>query len=155
RRLTDLAGRRVATLGSTMAYQILVDARERMRVVPVSYDDDVHPYSDLVAGRVDAVLLDHIIAERSLRRMGGGFVIQAEPVATGHYVAVLARANAALRDSVDAILRARMADGSIEKTFRTWGVWDDAQGQHFQRVLAAVPQSAAGAGAAASGSIGT
>jgi polar amino acid transport system substrate-binding protein len=47
-----------------MAYQLLLDAQGRYGVIPVSYDDDIHPYSDLVAGRVDAVLLDHIIAAR-------------------------------------------------------------------------------------------
>jgi polar amino acid transport system substrate-binding protein len=149
RRLADLAGRRVGTLGATMAYQILLDEQRRTGLVPVSYDDDVHPYADLVAGRVDAVLLDHVIAERSLRRIegGAGFVIQPEPVATGHYVAVLARANAALRDSVDAILRARMRDGSLEKTYRAWGIWDDAQARHFERVLLAdaTPERAAAA----------
>jgi polar amino acid transport system substrate-binding protein len=134
RTLADLAGRKVATLGSTLAYRILLDAQATSKLIPVSYDDDVHPYSDLVDGRVDAVLLDHIIAERSLRRLGG-FVIQPQPAATGHYVVVLAKANAALRDSVDAILRARMRDGSLERSFRTWGVWDSTQTAHFRRVL--------------------
>jgi len=138
RGLADLRGRRVATLGSTMAYDILLDARRESGVVPVSYDDDVHPYSDLVAGRVDAVLLDHVIAERALRRTPG-FVIQPEAVAIGHYVGVLAKNNAALRDSVNAILRARMRDGSLEKTFRAWSVWDDSQARHFERVLSEAP----------------
>jgi len=144
RRLADLAGRRVATLGATQAYGILLDTQRRFGVVPVSYDDDVHPYTDLVAGRVDAVLLDNIIAERSLRRTGG-FVVQPEPVATGHYVGVLARTQGALRDSVDAILRARMRDGSLEQSFRAWGVWDDVQARYFQRALAESPSAAAGA----------
>src|SRR4029077_14660420 len=65
RRLADLRGRRVATLGATMAYDILTAARDSSGRVPVSYDDDVHPYTDLLAGRVDAVLLDHIIAQRA------------------------------------------------------------------------------------------
>lgn len=139
RALGDLAGHRVATLGATGAYAILLDAQRRTGVVPVSYDDDVHPYEDLVAGRVDAVLLDNIIAERSLRRQGG-FVIEPEPVAIGHYVAVLARRDSALRDSVNAILRARMRDGSLERTFRAWKVWNPGEADYFQRVLAAAPE---------------
>lgn len=134
RTLADLAGRRVATLGSTTAYEILLGEQARTKLSPVSYDDDVHPYTDLVAGRVDAVLLDHIIAERRLRTLGG-FVIQPQPVAIGHYVGVMARANVALRDSVNAILRDRMRDGSLEKTFRSWEVWDDAQAEYFKRVV--------------------
>ncbi|MDB4877038.1 MAG: putative amino acid transporter permease/substrate binding protein [Gemmatimonadetes bacterium] len=142
RRVEDLAGHRVAALGGTTAYQILLDAQKNIGVIPISYDDDVHPYSDLVAGRVDAVLLDNIIAERSLKR-SGGFVIQPLPTATGHYVAVLAHANGALRDSVDGILRDRMRDGSLEKTFRAWGVWTPDQAQYFQRALADAPKASA------------
>jgi polar amino acid transport system substrate-binding protein len=141
RRLDDLAGRRVGTLGATLAYDLLLDAARRTGLVPVSYDDDVHPYADLVAGRVDAVLLDHVIAERALRRVAG-FVVQPAPVATGHYVGVLAGRDSALRDTVDAVLRARMRDGALERTFRGWGVWDATQGAHFARVLAAAPANA-------------
>jgi polar amino acid transport system substrate-binding protein len=134
RNLSDLAGRRVATLGGTTAYDMLLAEQAKSGLVPVSYDDDVHPYTDLVAGRVDAVLLDHIIAERSLRRTGG-FIIQPEPAAIGHYVGVLAKADSALRDSANAILRERMRDGSLEKTFRAWEVWDDAQSAYFRQAL--------------------
>lgn len=135
RTLDDLAGRRVGTLGSTQAYRLLLEARATHGVVPVSYDDDVHPYADLVDGRLDAVLLDHVIAERALGR-APGFVIQPSAVARGHYVAVFAQGKEALRDSADAILRARIADGSLERTFRRWGVWDKEQERYVARVLA-------------------
>ncbi|HYT72070.1 MAG TPA: ABC transporter permease subunit [Gemmatimonadales bacterium] len=134
--LRDLRGRRVATLGATVAYDILVAARDSLGLVPVSYDDDVHPYSDLVAGRVDAVLLDHIIAHRAQRRTGG-FVVQPEPVAVGRYVGVLARADSALRDSVNVVLRTAMRDGTLERILRRWNVWDERQGALFGRVLGA------------------
>jgi len=49
---------------------------------------------------------------------------------------VMAHANAALRDSVNRILLARMRDGSLERTFRSWNVWDDGQAQYFARVVA-------------------
>lgn len=145
RSLADLAGQRVATLGSTMAYRLLLEAQQRHGVVPVSYDDDVHPYTDLLEGRVDAVLLDHVIAERAQRRTPG-FVIQPEVIARGHYVAVFARERAALRDSADAILRERMRDGSLEQTFRRWGVWDNEQAAYQQQLLSSDGvNSAAGA----------
>ena len=151
--LADLRGHRVATLGATLAYQMLVAAQATQGVVPVSYDDDVHPYSDLVAGRVEAVLLDHVIAERSLHRIGG-FVIQREPLARGHYVAVFAPGDTALRDSANAILRDRMRDGSLERTFRRWQVWDAQQGEHFARVLSGAGAAPAATRVAASATIG-
>ncbi|HLZ45878.1 MAG TPA: ABC transporter permease subunit [Gemmatimonadales bacterium] len=141
--LADLRGRRVATLGATIAYDILLGAADSTGLIPISYDDDVHPYADLVQGRVDAVLLDHIIAQRALRRRGGtGFLILARPVAIGHYVGVLARADSALRDSIDAVLREAMRDGSLEQIFRRWNVWDDTQRPFFDRTLRATTAKA-------------
>lgn len=148
--LADLRGRRVATLGATIAYDLLLAARDSTGVVAVSYDDDVHPYTDLVDGRVDAVLLDHIIAHRALRRLGDqAFVILPQAVAAGHYVGVLAHGDSALRDSVDAVLREAMRDGTLEQILRRWDVWDPSQADLFERVLrggvANQPPRAAGA----------
>src|SRR5262249_15287270 len=51
RTLADLKGRKVATLGGTIAYELLLAAEHDRGIVAVSYDDDVHPYSDLSNGR--------------------------------------------------------------------------------------------------------
>ena len=158
RTLADLTGKRVATLGSTMAYRLLLEAQTQRGVVPVSYDDDVHPYSDLVDGRVDAVLLDHVIAERALERLrrvtgrtADPFVIQPTVVARGAYVAVFAAERAVLRDSVDAVLAARLRDGTLAAIFKRWGVWDDQQATYQQRLLARLDSGAPAAAGDASG----
>src|SRR5438477_9531550 len=116
RSLADLSGRRVATLAGTIAYDILVRAEREYGITAVSYEDDVHPYSDLVLGRVDAVLLDNILAE-SRRRTMPGFVVQPQTIAVGHYVGVLAPGNRPLRDAIDEILRGAMRDGTLERLF--------------------------------------
>ena len=138
RTLGDLAGRRVGTLGGTIAYEILLRAEREHGLTAVSYDDDVHPYSDLVLGRLDAVLLDNVLAERR-RKVLPGFVIQPAVVATGHYVGVLSPANAPLRDAIDEILKGAMRDGSLERIFRKWDVWNDDQPPLYARVLAGDP----------------
>jgi polar amino acid transport system substrate-binding protein len=138
RTLTDLAGRRVGTLGGTIAYELLLRAEREHGLTAVSYDDDVHPYTDLVLGRLDAVLLDNVLAERR-RRSLPGFTIQPTTVAIGHYVGVLAPANAPLRDAIDEILRAAMKDGSLEQIFRKWEVWNEDQPPLYARVLAGTP----------------
>jgi polar amino acid transport system substrate-binding protein len=103
-------------------------------VIPVSYDDDVHPYTDLANGRVDAVLLDNVIAERSMRRQPG-LVTQPDAIALGRYVGVLGPEQTALRDRIDAILRQAMADGRLEAILRRWLVWNDDQPQLHARLL--------------------
>jgi polar amino acid transport system substrate-binding protein len=140
RTLADLRGRRVGTLGGTIAYEILLAAERRDGIVAVSYDDDLHPYSDLLLGRVDAVLLDNVLADRRSRAMLG-FTVQPETVAVGHYVGVLAGRNAALRDVIDDALRRAMRDGTLERIFRKWGVWNEDQPRLYQRLLAGVPVS--------------
>jgi polar amino acid transport system substrate-binding protein len=135
RTLSDLGGRKVGTLGGTIAYDILVRAERDRGVQVVSYEDDVHPYSDLVLGRVDAVLLDNVLAERR-RRFMTGFTIQPETVAVGHYVGVLASAHATLRDACNDILRNAMRDGSLERIFRKWLVWNDDQPALYAQLLA-------------------
>jgi len=143
RGLEDLRGRRVGTLGATIAYDFLLENRGRYGYEPVSYDDDVHPYTDLAAGRLDAVLLDNIIAARSVRRVPG-LVIQPGAAATGRYVGVLAKGNTALRDRINRVLAERMRDGTLERIYRKWGIWDDSQRAFFQIVLTASGASGAG-----------
>lgn len=134
--LAALRGRRVGTLGGTIAYEKLLAAQMTDGIICVSYDDDVHPYADLRAGRLDAVLLDNIIAARSMRRVPGLYT-EPQPVATSHYIGVLATTNTALRDQINGILRARMADGTLERIYRKWKIWDDYQPAFFASVLSA------------------
>ena len=135
RSLADLRGRRVGTLVGTVAYEILLAAERDHGVVAVSYEDDVHPYSDLLIGRLDAVLLDNVLAERRSRTTAG-FVTHPEPVAVSHYVGVLAPGNEALRDRIDQILREAMKDGRLEAIYRKWKIWNDDQTQLFSRAIA-------------------
>ena len=133
--LEDLRGRKVATLSGTIAYDILLRAERDHGIEVLSYDDDVHPYSDLVLGRVDAVLLDNVLAERR-KRFITGFTIQPETVAVGHYIGVLSAANAPLRDACNEILRGAMRDGTLERIFRRWNVWNADQPALYTRLLA-------------------
>jgi len=146
--LADLHGRRIATLGGTIAYEILLKTEAEHGVTAVSYDDDVHPYTDLLLGRVDAVLLDNVLADRSMRRNTGLFTLP-EAVEVGHYVVITAPGNLELRDRVDEILRSAMADGRLEAIFRKWNVWNYDQPALYARVLAAASDVVADRPAAA------
>ena len=134
RSLADLKGRRVATLGGTMAYDLLLDAERTHGITAVSYDDDVHPYSDLVLGRVDGVVLDNVLADRAMRRNTGLFT-HPGALAVGHYIVITAPENTALRDQVDRILRDAMKDGTLEAIFKKWNVWNEDQPELYARLV--------------------
>lgn len=133
RSLADLRGRRVATLGGTIAYDALLEAERTYGIIPVSYEDDVHPYTELLVGRVDGVLLDNVLADRAMRR-NPGLVTQPNAVATGHYIIITAPENTILRDRIDGILRTAMQDGRLELIFRKWQVWNDDQPALYARM---------------------
>jgi polar amino acid transport system substrate-binding protein len=135
RTLADLAGRRVGTLGSTLAFDILQQAATNLGLVIVPYENDVHPYSDLALGRLDAVVLDAVLAERGVMR-NPGLVNATASVGVGRYVGILAPEATALRDQVDEILKQAMRDGRLEAIFRKWRLWNDDQPTLYARVLA-------------------
>ena len=134
RTLADLRSRRIATLGATLAYDLLTEAQSEYGVVPVVYEDDVHPYTDLVVGRVDAVLLDYVLAERGVRR-NPGLLNQSADVGVGYYVGIIARENGALRDRMNELLLAAMKDGRLESIFRRWNMWNDDQPRLYADLL--------------------
>ena len=90
-------------------------------------------------GRVDAVLLDNVLAEPRVRAHAG-FTVQPQSVAIGHYVGVLsARATPRCAIAIDEILRGAMRDGALERIFRKWEVWNDDQPALYARLLAREP----------------
>ena len=95
----------------------------------------MHPYEDLLSGRLDAVLLDHVIAARAEKRMKG-LATLAAPVAHGHYIGVLGSGDTELRDHANEALRAMMRDGTLARILRRWECWDDEQGALYARILA-------------------
>src|SRR5262249_31074179 len=81
--------------------------------------------------------LDNVLAER--RHRTASFTIQPQTVAISHYIGVLAPQNAPMRDAINEILRGAMRDGSLERIFRKWGVWNDDQPALYGRLLAGEP----------------
>jgi polar amino acid transport system substrate-binding protein len=149
RTLADLAGRQVGTLAATQAYEILRTAQQKSGLTAVSYDDDVHPYEDLQLGRIDAVLLDNVVASRELSRRPS-LIAQPDTVEMGTYVGVLAPSNTVLRDATNKVLLAAMADGRLEKIFRAYGLFNEDQRDLYATTLSGLrtglpPEAAAAA----------
>jgi polar amino acid transport system substrate-binding protein len=138
RSLADLRGRRVATLGATLAFDLLSKAQVDTSLIPITYEDDVHPYSDLALGRVDAVLLDDVLAERRVGQ-NPGLINQSTEVGVGYYVGILSPSNTALRDRMDEILKQAMRDGRLETIFRKWRMWNDDQHRLYARLTGGQP----------------
>jgi len=120
--LTDLRGKRVATLNQTYAHDLL---RER-GFDPVLYEGVQEPYLDLANGKVDAVLLESIIADRYGCPIKNVECLP-EEVARGVYVILMRKDAQELKAKIDGALYAMKKDGTLENILKRWGLWDQRQ----------------------------
>jgi polar amino acid transport system substrate-binding protein len=122
RSLDDLAGKRVGTLNQTLAHDFL----STRPVEVVLYEGQQEPYFDLLHERIDAVLLDHVIADRygcplpEIRCVPGDAL-------RGVYVIAIAKRTPELKHAIDRALGGMIRDRELEKILRAHGLWDERQ----------------------------
>jgi polar amino acid transport system substrate-binding protein len=116
RSLQALAGKRVGTLASSQAHDLL---RRWPQIAAVLYEGQEEPYFDLAQGRLDAVLLDSVIAARY--GLPKPELELADPdVARGTYVLAVRRGEDDLRDALDAALAAMEREGELAAILQRW-----------------------------------
>jgi polar amino acid transport system substrate-binding protein len=92
----------------------------------VLYEGQEEPYFDLANGRTDAVLLDHVIADRyGCNRPT--LLCLPEDVARGRYVLGVGRNHPQLKRAIDSALSAMKENGELERILRGWKLWDARQ----------------------------
>jgi polar amino acid transport system substrate-binding protein len=124
RSIFDLAGKRVGTLNQTHAFDIL----KMLPLEPVIYEGNEEPYEDLEHGRVDAVLLDNIIADR-YGCIAKHPTLRCVPydIARGSYVIGMRKGDGELEAAINKALAAMRADGELERILRKAKLWDARQ----------------------------
>jgi len=138
RSLDALAGKRVATLNQTVAHDLL-----KVRPLEaVLYEGQQEPYADLASGRVDAVLLDHVIADVYGCATQGVECLPGD-VARGVYVIGIRRDHVALATAVDRALAAMIADGELRRILAAWKLWDGRQVELAERSRSALAEAPA------------
>lgn len=92
----------------------------------VSYDGNTDAMRDVETGKLDATVQDTPIVAFYGPRFAALERIDA-PVGRGSYVALFRRSDSALRDRFDQSVRGALASGELERIYRSYGIWDDAQ----------------------------
>jgi len=120
--LADLRGARVGTLQGSLAADLLAAAPG---VHTVLYEGVQEPYLDLEQGRLAAVLLDDIIANRyALGRPG---LRAAGSVGEGVYAIAVRPDEQRLVRAVDEVLGEVIESGELRLVLQRWGLWNDRQ----------------------------
>jgi polar amino acid transport system substrate-binding protein len=123
----DLAGRRVGTLKGSLAHRML-DARGD--AVVSSYDGQVNCYDDLANGRLDAVLLDDIIALYNVTPMPR-LKLVGPPIGRIEYGIAMRPEDGSLAADVNRVLGEMIASGELRGILDDWGIWTAACAEYF------------------------
>jgi polar amino acid transport system substrate-binding protein len=113
RDLQSLHGLRVGTLANTQAWDIL----EQYAAVRVPYEGVEEPYLDLAHGRIDAVVLDDVVAARYSAKPG---LHNIGNVASGEYVIGVQRSEPDLVNAVDHALTQLERSGQLQSILARW-----------------------------------
>ncbi|HEU4420460.1 MAG TPA: ABC transporter substrate-binding protein/permease [Planctomycetota bacterium] len=132
RTLDDCKGRRVGVLGESLSQKLL---EERGDVEVVVYESNVLAYQDVVNGRTYASLADLPIARAlarglavvDLRPMFPELQDVGEPFHPFYYAIAVKQEAADLQQALDQALGVLFSNGTLERIYRKWDLWVDAE----------------------------
>ena len=123
RSLADLKGKKVGTLSGSLARDML-EATGGVDIV--TYPGVIEPYKDVVLKRIDAVLLDVPVATY-YGRLDDALEPAGPPIGRGLYAGVVRKGDSKRLAALDATIGEIIADGTLERILRKWGLWSPAQ----------------------------
>jgi polar amino acid transport system substrate-binding protein len=128
--INDLCGRTVALQRGTTNEELATEqsrtctsqGRPALTVLP--FDTDPEAQQQVKVGRAVADIADFPVAAYSARTSGGGndFEVVGEQIDPAPYGIAVDKAQGALRDAIQAALRAAIDDGSYDRVLEKWGV---------------------------------
>ena len=114
--IASLRGRRVGTLANSFSWDLLQNSGAEA----ISYEGVEEPYADLRGGRLDAVVLDDIIASRY------GLVHSdlrlAADLADGYYAIACVPRERDLCDAIDGAVAELARDGTLREIYQRWNI---------------------------------
>ncbi len=127
RALDDCRGRRVGTLKASLAQRML-ESRGDIRVL--SYDGQINAYEDLSNGRLDAVLMDHIIALYNVPALPSLQMV-GPPLGRVEYGIGIRKDETELLAEVNRAIGEITASGELRRILDNWGLWTPACAAFF------------------------
>ena len=141
----DLKGRSVGVLSASQSQRLL----EKLGGVKiVSYAGNSEPLRDIVAGRLDAALMDYPIAVYYARPYPQ-LKLSGRPFGCGYYGAAVNKGDAELLAALDKVFAELLAEGTLKSIYSKWGLWDTEMASRLRRYGREAPAVQAPPGAAA------
>ncbi len=140
-RIEDLKGRTVGALAASVAQRLL----EQLGGVEVKvYPGNVEGSRDLKADRIQAVLMDLPIALH-YAKPDPALKLSGVPFAPGYYAIGVRKSDTLLLAALNRAISELAGDGTLERIYRKYGLWDERQAAlkdyHPETVLPSKPVS--------------
>ena len=121
--LADLAGKTIALqAGSSAAEAVAANTEllDSLAGAPIEFADYAMALMDLDNKGVDAVVMDVIVANYYITTKGAAYRVLEEQLAPEYYAIGFRKADVALTEAVNALLKEMAADGTIAKISTEW-----------------------------------
>lgn len=121
----DLVGKKVAVQSGSYAEEVLeqdpkyADYYKSLDEV-LAYPDYLTAIMDLQNGNVEAVLIDLVVANYQITKIGDASLFTIDNLADDFYCVGFRKEDVKLRDAVNDILKAMAADGKVEEISKKW-----------------------------------
>ncbi len=117
----DLAGRRVALVFGTEAHMVALRWEKTMPIPPIVLTGDSAEtiISVLLAGKVDAVIVDNVTAQLSMQQTPGLHTLT-PPVTDEPYTVAARQEDAKLVEAITGILNEMQTNGELDALIRQW-----------------------------------
>jgi polar amino acid transport system substrate-binding protein len=120
--LADLAGKKVGLQAGSSAADALESSAEFKKSLKsvVEFKDNLTAFMDLEIGGVDAVIMDMVVGNYSIKTTGKPFTVLSENLSTEKYGIGFRKGDVALRDAFQKVLDEMAADGTVAKISNKW-----------------------------------
>lgn len=116
----DLVSKHVGLQTGSTAVQALEKDPISQKVIKSTYDNNVLALQDLDIGRIDAVVMDEVVARYMLNKKAGEYKVAKEYFNEEYYAIAFKKGNTELKDKVEKALDELIADGTASQISIKW-----------------------------------
>lgn len=122
-KISDLADKKVGCQKGSSAYDALMsnDISEKIDGgEPTQFDENVSCFQDLDSGRIDAMVVDSVVAKYYIKENNSNFKILDESLAKEKYGVAVKKGNSEMLDKIQNALNDMKEDGTAGKISEEW-----------------------------------
>lgn len=116
----DLAGKNVGVQIGTTADESCAEYLETTKFSLTQYDQVIQPFSDMKAGRLDAIVVDEVVARYYVKKDPSSYKVSSARLTNEPIGMCFAKNNTELRDKAQKVLDDMFADGTMKTISERW-----------------------------------